>query len=156
MPQDSFLKTFKAACLSEHIILPFGKEEGCFQCAFSPSSLKDAWQVDIQPIGSTQYEAYQIEDDGTLMVQDGLVNPELSSHLYTSFGVTHIRSAVVHVQGKGQQKVVAFIAPSSILPHIPDLFRDHQGHDRILQYKQPDVHSDAQASNIYICQRDAS
>lgn len=122
------LENFRQRVFQEHIILPFGKEEGCFQCAFSPSSLRDAWQVDIQPIGSTQYEAYQIEDDGTLMVQDGLVNPKLSSTLHNSFGASHVRPAVVHVQGKGQQKVVAFI----ILPHIPSVFRDHQGCDRIL------------------------
>ena len=146
----AILENFRQNVFQQHIILPFGKEEGCFQCAFSPSSLKDACQVDIQPIGNAQYEAYQVEDDGTLMVQDGPVNPELASHLSTSFGVSHIRPAVVHIQGKGQQKVVAFIVPASILPHIPSIFRDHQGGDRILQYKQPNVHSDAQTSHIYL------
>ena len=41
----------------EQIILPFGKEEGSFQCTFTPSVSKDTWTVDFQPIGSDRYEA---------------------------------------------------------------------------------------------------
>ena len=144
------LETFRQAIFHENIIPPFGREEGCFQCAFAPNSFQDAWQVELQTIGSTQYEAYQIEDDGTLMSRDGSVIPELSTYLSNNFDASHVRSAIVHVQGKGQQKVVAFIAPSGIQSQIPCIFNDHQGYDRILQYKQPDVYTDTPASNIYV------
>ena len=44
------LENFRQPVFQEHIILRFGKEEGCFQCVFSPSNLKDAWQVDISQL----------------------------------------------------------------------------------------------------------
>ena len=141
--------TFRQAIFHENIILPFGREEGCFQCNFAPNSLKDSWQVELQTIGSTHYEAYQTEDDGTLMSRDGNVIPELSAYLSHKFDASHV-SAIVHVQGKGQQKVVAFLASSDIQAQVPCVLKDHQGHDRILQYKQPDVHADAPISNIYV------
>ena len=44
------LENFRQPVFQEHIILRFGKEEGCFQCVFYPSNLKDAWQVDISQL----------------------------------------------------------------------------------------------------------
>ena len=112
------LETFRQAIFHEkNIILPFGREEGCFQCNFAPSRIQDSWQVELQTIGSTLYEAYQIEDDGTLMASDGGGLPELSTYLSNTFDASRVRSASVHVQGKGQQKVVTFIAQSNIQPH---------------------------------------
>ena len=144
------LETFRQAIFHENIILPFGREEGCFQCSFAPSLIQDSWQVELQTIGSTQYEAYQIEDDGTLMVSDGGALPELSAYLSDTFDASCVRSAIVHVQGKGQQKVVTFLAQSNIQPQIPCVIKDHQEHDRFLQYKQPDVLADIPVSNVYV------
>lgn len=84
------------------------------------------------------------------MSQDGLVNASLCSLLNQAFSASHIRSAVAHVQDKGQQKVVALIAAPDILPSIPNIFRDHNGENRIIQYKQPEVHVSEQTSNIYV------
>ena len=120
------LETFRQAIFHENIILSFGREEGCFQCNFVPSSLQDSWQVELQTIGSTRYEAYQIEDDGTLMSRDGSVIPELSAHLSHKFDASQVCSSIVHAQGKGQQKVVAFLANSDIQSQIPSNFKHHQ------------------------------
>ena len=49
------LETFRQAIFHENIILPFGREEGCFQCNFAPNRLQDSWHVELQTIGSTQY-----------------------------------------------------------------------------------------------------
>ena len=65
------LETFRQASFHQNIIFPFGREEGCFQYNFAPNCLQDSWQIELETIGSTQYEAYQIEDDGTLMARDG-------------------------------------------------------------------------------------
>lgn len=142
------LENFRLRVFQDQIILPFGKEEGSFQCSFTPGVSKDIWTIDLQPVGSDRFEAYQIEDDGTLMSQDGQVNISLCSLLCQTFDASHIRSAVVHVQDKGQQKVVAFIASPNILPSIPGIFPYDNGENRILQYKQPDVHVSEQTSNI--------
>ena len=110
----------------------------------------NSWQVDLCTVGSTQYEAYQIEDDGMLLSDQGQVCVELVSHLQRQYGASNIRTAIVHVQGRGQQKVVAFLAGSDIQPSIPCVIKDHQGNDRILQFKQPDVFVDPQMSNIHV------
>lgn len=94
------LENFRLRVFQDQIILPFGKEEGSFQCSFTPGVSKDIWTIDLQPVGSDRFEAYQIEDDGTLMSQDGQVNISLCSLLCQTFDASHIRSAVVHVQDK--------------------------------------------------------
>ena len=144
------LETFRQALFYEDIILPFGKEEGCFQCNFDSNAQPDSWQIELQIIGSTKYEAYQIEDDGTLLDSKGDVVPELIKYLAQEYDASNIRTAIVHVQGKGQQKIVAFLAKSSIQQQIPCVIKDHQGTDRMLQYKQPDVLTDPPMSNVHI------
>ena len=146
----TLLETFRQVIFHENIILPFGKEEGCFQCSLMPNAQQNSWQVELQIIGSTKYEAYQIEDDGTLLTSNGDVLPELIRHLAQEYDASNIRTAIVHVQGKGQQRIVAFLANSNIQPQIPCVFKDHQGVDRILQYKQPDVLADPQMSNVHV------
>ena len=144
------LETFRQALFYEDIILPFGKEEGCFQCKFDSNAQPDSWQIELQIIGSTKYEAYQIEDDGTLLDSKGDVVPELIKYLAQEYDASNIRTAIVHVQGKGQQKIVAFLANSSIQQQIPCVIKDHHGTDRMLQYKQPDVLTDPPMSNVHI------
>ena len=95
-------------------------------------------------------KAYQIEDDGTLLDNNGDVVPELIKHLAQEYDASNIRTAIVHVQGKGQQKIVAFLANSNIQQQIPCVVKDHQGTDRILQYKQPDVFTGPQMSNVHV------
>ena len=146
----TLLEAFRQAIFHESIILPFGKEEGCFQCSVASNTHFNAWQIELQTIGSTKYEAYQIEDDGTLIDERGEAMPELITHLQRKYDASNVRTAIVHVQGKGQQKVIAFLADSSIQSCIPSIIKDHQGHDRILQYKQPDVFTDPQMSNVHI------
>ena len=65
-------------------------------------------------------------------------------------GAVQIRPAVVHVQDKGQQKVVAFYASPTLFPRIPSTFIDHKANKRIVHYKQPDVHTTERTSNIYV------
>ena len=144
------LEAFRQAIFHADIILPFGREEGCFQCKFEPGPIQDSWHVELQTAGSTNYEAYQIEDDGTFTTKDGGVQAGLSTYLSHTFDAVSIRVAVVHVQGKSQQKVVTFLASSNILPHIPGVIKDHQGNDRLLYYKQPKVIADAPFSNIHV------
>ena len=144
------LENFRLRIFQEQITLAFGKEEGSLQCSFTPGALQDSWTVDFQPTGSDRFESYQIEDDGTLMMQDGQVNASLCSLLHKTFDAAYIRSAVVYVQDKGHQKVVIFIASPTILPRIPGTFLDRNGDRRILHYKQPDVHVKEQTSNIYV------
>ena len=146
----TLLETFRQALFCEDIILPFGKEEGCFQCNVDSNAQPDSWQIEMQIIGSTKYEAYQIEDDGTLLDNNGDVVPQLTEYLAQEYDASNIRTAIVHVQGKGQQKIVAFLANSNIQQQIPCAIKDHQGTDRILQYKQPDVLTDPQMSNVHI------
>ena len=146
----TLLETFRQALFYEDIILPFGKEEGCFQCYVDSNAQPDSWQIELQIIGSTKYEAYQIEDDGTLLDNNGDVVPDLIKHLVQEYDASNIRTAMVHVQGKGQQKIVAFLANSNIQQQIPCAIKDHQGTDRILQYKQPDVLTDPQMSNVHV------
>ena len=146
----TLLETFRQALFYEDIILPFGKEEGCFQCYVDSNAQPDSWQIELQIIGSTKYEAYQIEDDGTLLDNNGDVVPDLIKHLVQEYDASNIRTAIVHVQGKGQQKIVAFLANSNIQQQIPCAIKDHQGTDRILQYKQPDVLADPQMSNVHV------
>ena len=122
------LEAFRQAIFHADIILPFGREEGCFQCKFEPGQSQDSWYVELQTVGSTNYEAYQIEDDGTLTTRDGGVQADLSTYLSHSFDAVRIRSAIVHVQGKGQQKVVTFLVSSNIQSQIPCVVKDHQGH----------------------------
>ena len=145
----TLLETFRQALFYEDIILPFGKE-GCFQCYVDSNAQPDSWQIELQIIGSTKYEAYQIEDDGTLLDNNGDVVPDLIEHLVQEYDASNIRTAMVHVQGKGQQKIVAFLANSNIQQQIPCAIKDHQGTDRILQYKQPDVLTDPQMSNVHV------
>lgn len=144
------LENFRLRIFQEQITLAFGKEEGSLQCSFTPGALQDSWTVDFQPTGSDRFESYQIEDDGTLMMQDGQVNASLCSLLHKTFDAAYIRLAVVYVQDKGHQKVVIFIASPTILPRIPGTFLDRNGDRRILHYKQPDVHVKEQTSNIYV------
>lgn len=144
------LEAFRQAIFHADIILPFGREEGCFQCKFEPGQIQDSWHVELQTAGSTNYEAYQIKDDGTLTTKDGGVQADLSTYLSHTFDAVRIRSAIVHVQGKSQQKVVTFLASSNIQPQIPCVFKDHQGYDRFLYYKQPEVIADAPFSNIHV------
>ena len=144
------LEAFRQAIFHADIILPFGREEGCFQCKFEPGPIQDSWHVELQTAGSTNYEAYQIEDDGTLTTKEGGIQIELSAYLSHTFDAVRIRPAIVHVQGKGQQKVVTFLACSNILPHIPGVIKDHQGTDRLLYYKQPEVIAEAPFSNIFV------
>ena len=144
----TLLETFRQALFYEDIVLPFGKEEGCLQCKVDSNVQPDSWQVELQIVGSTQYEAYQIEDDGTLLDNAGDVIPELMHLLAQEYDASNIRTA--NMQGKGQQKIVAFLANSSIQPLIPCAIKDHQGVDRILQYKQPDVFTDPQMSNVHV------
>ena len=146
----TLLETFRQALFYEDIVLPFGKEEGCLQCKVDSNVQPDSWQVELQIVGSTQYEAYQIEDDGTLLDNKGDVIPELVHFLAQEYDASNIRAAIVHMQGKGQQKIVAFLANSNIQPLIPCVIKDHQGADRILQYKQPDVFTDPQMSNVHV------
>ena len=56
----------------------------------------------------------------------------------------------MHVQDKGQQKVVAFYASPASFPRIPGTFVDHKAYKRIVHYKQPDVHTTERTSNIYV------
>ena len=144
------LESFRQALFYEDIVLPFGKEEGCLQCKIDSNVQPDSWQIELQIVGSTQYEAYQIEDDGTLLDNNGDVIPDLVYFLAQEYDASNIRAAIVHMQGKGQQKVVAILAKSSIQPLIPSVIKDHQGADRILHYKQPDVFSDPQMSNVHV------
>ena len=144
------LEAFRQAIFHADIILPFGREEGCFQCKFEPGPIQDSWHVELQTAGSTNYEAYQTEDDGTLTTKDGGVQTNLSTYLSHAFDAVGIRSAIVHVQGKSQQKVVTFLACSSIIPQIPGVIKDHQGNDRLLYYKQPEVFADTTFSNIHL------
>ena len=144
------LEAFRQAIFHADIILPFGREEGCFQCKFEPGSIQDSWHVQLQTAGSTNYEAYQIEDDGTLTTKDEGVQVNLSTYLSLTFNAVGIRSAIVHVQGKSQQKVVTFLACSNIIPQIPGVIRDHQGVDRMLYYKQPEVFGDTPFSIIHV------
>ena len=147
----TLLETFRQVLFHENIILPFGREEGCFQCNVNSNAQPDSWQIELQIIGSSaKYEAYQIEDHGTLLDNNGDVMPELTRHLAQEYDASNIRTAIVHVQGKGQQKIVAFLANSNIQPQIPCVVKDHQGIDRILQYKQPDVLADPQMSNVHV------
>ena len=146
----TLLEAFRQALFYEDIVLPFGKEEGCLQCKVDSNVQPDSWQVELQIVGSTQYEAYQIEDDGTLLDNKGVVILELMHFLAQEYDASNIRTAIVHIQGKGQQKIVAFLANSSIQPLIPCAIKDHQGVDRILQYKQPDVFIDPQMSNVHV------
>ena len=80
----------------------------------------------------------------------GDVIPELIQFLVQEYDASSIRAAIVHMQGKGQQKVIAFLANSCIQQQIPCAIKDHQGIARILQYKQPDVFTDPQMSNVHV------
>ena len=144
------LENFRLRIFQEQIKIPFGKEEGSLQCSFTVGAHGDIWAVDTQTAGCDRFESYQIEDDGTLMMQDGQVDTDLCAELHKVFEATQIRSAIVHVQDKGHQKVVTFIASPIILPRIPGTFVDHKGNQRIVHYKQPDVRVNEQTSNIYV------
>ena len=146
----TLLETFRQALFNEDIVLPFGREEGCIQCKVGSNAQPDSWQVELQIVGSTEYEAYQVEDDGTLLDNKGDVILELIQFLVQEYDASSIRAAIVHMQGKGQQKVIAFLANSCIQQQIPCAIKDHQGIARILQYKQPDVFTDPQMSNVHV------
>ena len=146
----TLLESFRQALFYEDIVLPFGKEEGCLQCKVDSNAQLDSWQVELQIVGSTKYEAYQIEDDGTLLDNKGEVTPELVQFLLQKYDASNIRTAIVHMQGKEQQKIVAFLANSDIQQQIPCAIKDHQGVDRVLQYKLPDVFTDPQVSNVHV------
>ena len=144
------LENFRLRTFQEQIKIPFGREEGSLQCSFAAGANNDIWTVDIHTTGSDRHEAFQIEDDGSLMMRDGLVDTDLCDELQKVLGATQIRPAMVHVRDKGHQKVVAFIASPDLLPRIPDIFVDHKGQKRIVHYKQPDVHTTERTSNIYV------
>ena len=84
------------------------------------------------------------------MMKDGSVDVDFSEELQKVLGAKQIRPAIVHVQDKGQQKVVAFFASPTSLPRIPGTFVDHKARKRIVHYKQPDVHITERSSNIYV------
>lgn len=55
------LETCRQVVFQENILLPFGKEEGCFQYAFTPSSFKDAWQsTDEEVAGRTAQDHFTV------------------------------------------------------------------------------------------------
>ena len=83
-------------------------------------------------------------------MKDGSVDVDFSEELQKVLGAIQIRPAIVHVQDKGQQKVVAFYASPASLPRIPGTFVDHKAQKRIVHYKQPDVHATERTSNIYV------
>ena len=83
-------------------------------------------------------------------MQDGLVDADLCDELQKVLGATQIRPAIVHVQDKGHQKIVAFVASPHLLPRIPGIFVDHKGQKGIVHYKQPDVYNTERTSNIYV------
>ena len=109
-------------------------EEGCFQCKFEPGPTPDSWHVELQTAGSTNQEAGQIEDDGTLTTKQEGIQTELSAYLSYTFDAVRIRPAIVDVQGKDQQKVVTFLASSNILLSSSTT-------KVLLNYKQPEVMS---------------
>ena len=112
--------------------------------------MKNLWTVDISTTGSDTHEAFQIEDDGSLMMKDGIVDVDFSKKLQKVLGAIQIRPAIVHVQDKGQQKVVAFYASPTLFPRIPGTFIDHKACKRIVHYKQPDVHTTEKNLHIYV------
>ena len=144
------LENFRLRTFQEQIKIPFGKEEGSLQCSFTAGTDENLWTVDICTTGSDTHEAFQIEDDGSLMMKDGIVDVEFSKKLQKVLGAIQIRPAIVHVQDKGQQKVVAFFASPTLFPRIPSTFVDHKACNRIVHYKQPDVHTTERTSNIYV------
>ena len=144
------LENFRLRTFQEQIKIPFGKEEGSLQRSFTAGINENCWTVDISTTGSDTHEAFQIEDDGSLMMKDGSVDVDFSEELQKVLGATQIRPAIVHVQDKGQQKVVAFFASPASLPRIPGTFVDHKAQKRIVHYKQPDVHATERTSNIYV------
>ena len=144
------LENFRLRTFQEQIKIPFGKEEGSLQCSFTAGTDENLWTVDICTTGSDTHEAFQIEDDGSLMMKDGIVDVEFSKKLQKVLGAIQIRPAIVHVQDKGQQKVVAFYASPTLFPRIPSTFVDHKACNRIVHYKQPDVHTTERTSNIYV------
>ena len=144
------LENFRLRTFQEQIKIPFGKEEGSLQCSFTAGTDENLWTVDICTTGSDTHEAFQIEDDGSLMMKDGIVDVEFSKKLQKVLGAIQIRPAIVHVQDKGQQKVVAFYASPALFPRIPSTFVDHKACNRIIHYKQPNVHTTERSSNIYV------
>ena len=144
------LENFRLRTFQEQIKIPFGKEEGSLQCSFTAGISENNWTVDISTTGSDTHEAFQIEDDGSLMMKDGTVDVDFSEELQKVLGAIQIRPAIVHVQDKGQQKVVAFYASPASFPRIPGTFVDHKAYKRIVHYKQPDVHTTERTSNIYV------
>ena len=144
------LENLRLRIFQEQIKILFGKEEGSLECSFAVGANSDIWTVDTHTTGSDRYEAYQIEDDGSLTMKDGQVATDLCDELQKVLGATQIRSAIVRVQDKGHQKVVTFIASPNLLPRIPGTFIDHKGRQSIVHYKQPDVHANEQTSNIYV------
>ena len=144
------LENFRLRTFQEQIKVPFGKEEGSLQCSFTAGINENCWTVDISTTGSDTHEAFQIEDDGSLMMKDGTVDVDFSEELQKVLGAIQIRPAIVHVQDKGQQKVVAFYASPALFPRIPGTFVDHKARKRIVHYKQPNVHTTERTSNIYV------
>ena len=126
------LENFRLRTFQEQIKIPFGKEEGSLQCSFTAGINENCWTVDISTTGSDTHEAFQIEDDGSLMMKDGTVDVDFSEELQKVLGAIQIRPAIVHVQDKGQQKVVAFYASPASFPRIPGTFVDHKAHKRIV------------------------
>ena len=144
------LENFRLRTFQEQIKIPFGKEEGSLQCSFVAGANDNYWTVDFNTTGSDRHEAFQIEDDGSLVMKDGLVDTGFCDELQKVLGAIQIRPAIVHVQDKGHQKVVAFIAAPNVLPRIPGTFVDHKARKRIVHYKQPDVYTTERTSNIYV------
>ena len=96
------LENFRLRTFQEQIKIPFGKEEGSLQCSFTAGTDENLWTVDFGTTGSDTHEAFQIEDDGSLMMKDGIVDVDFSKKLQKVLGAIQIRPAVVHVQDKGQ------------------------------------------------------
>ena len=62
-----------------------------------------------------------------------------------------ILTSTVQERKKSMSGVVRFrVHRTGIQPLIPCTIKDHQGVDRILQYKQPDVFTDLQMSNVHV------
>ena len=94
------LENFRLRTFQEQIQIPFGKEEGSLQCSFVAGANDNYWTVDFNTTGSDRHEAFQIEDDGSLVMKDGLVDTGFCDELQKVLGAIQIRPAIVHVQDK--------------------------------------------------------
>ena len=112
------LENFRLRTFQEQIKIPFGKEEGSLQCSFTAGINENSWTVDISTAGSDTHEAFQIEDDGSLMMKDGTVDVEFSEELQKVLCAIQIRPAIVMFKIKVNRKLLPF------MPHLPH-FREY-------------------------------